>query len=277
MNGDAGERLRHQEAWELIPWYVNGTLVEDEAVQVEAHLARCPLCRREVDANRELAAALRAADAAPAAPDPRLERLLARLDEPLEADAATDPLADSVLEAPPAPEASPPRRRREPAGRPPGRPRRHGAAGRPGGRRRRVRPAACCSPSSPPCCSSPSPPAGWSPRRRPRCAGDDRGEPPARFHTLSQPSPDLPSGAAAAAPGAVTVRLLFAAGTREEAIRRLLLAEGGRFVAGPSPSGVYTAAFDAPPGAGAELVERLRRSPVVELVEAVRAGRGAGP
>ncbi len=32
---------------ELLPWYVNGSLPENEMRQVEAHLAQCPVCERE--------------------------------------------------------------------------------------------------------------------------------------------------------------------------------------------------------------------------------------
>jgi hypothetical protein len=244
-----GERLRHQEVWELIPWYVNGTLEADEAARVEAHLARCPLCRREAEANRGLAAALREAEPAVVEDDPRLERLLARLDEP-----------DETVAGAPAP----------------------AAAGRfawwrstPGPARRLVvaqlaavlllavaagwlaaRPAA--APRSHPAAEAPPPDAA----------------PPARFRTLSRPpaAADLP-----AAGDEATVRLLFAAGTGEVEMRRLLLAEGGRFVGGPSPTGVYTAAFAAPAAEVDAVVERLRAAESVELAEPVRPRRGEAP
>ena len=37
----------HAQADRLLPWYVNGTLDDDERVQVEHHLAECAPCRQE--------------------------------------------------------------------------------------------------------------------------------------------------------------------------------------------------------------------------------------
>jgi hypothetical protein len=36
----------------VLPWYVNGTLEEDERKNVERHLLECPVCRQELDAIR---------------------------------------------------------------------------------------------------------------------------------------------------------------------------------------------------------------------------------
>jgi anti-sigma-K factor RskA len=38
----------HRELELLLPWYVNGRLDAEEARQVEAHLAECPACQRDV-------------------------------------------------------------------------------------------------------------------------------------------------------------------------------------------------------------------------------------
>lgn len=37
----------HAEADRLLPWYVNGTLADDERLQVEQHLVECAQCQRE--------------------------------------------------------------------------------------------------------------------------------------------------------------------------------------------------------------------------------------
>ena len=52
LNPDA-----HAEVQVLLPWYVTGRLEADEHSQVEAHLAACPRCQAEVEAERRLQAA----------------------------------------------------------------------------------------------------------------------------------------------------------------------------------------------------------------------------
>ena len=51
-NNDDGD------VWALIPWYVNGTLTEEEAARVRARLASCERCRREVAEQSRLAQAI---------------------------------------------------------------------------------------------------------------------------------------------------------------------------------------------------------------------------
>ena len=51
-------RLRgspHEQAQQLLPWYVNGTLDAGETAMVEAHLADCADCRADLAAERVLA------------------------------------------------------------------------------------------------------------------------------------------------------------------------------------------------------------------------------
>lgn len=231
--------LAHQDAWELIPWYVNDTLddadADADAGGFEAHLERCPLCRREVELNRELAVAVRDAGELPSA-EAGLARVLERLDR-------------TPVEELPAPT---PRR----------------GAGR-------------------------LLPGWWSvtprPARRALAAGlaavlllavalgavllspgTGPGEAPAAsFRTLSSPRP----AATAVAGDGFRVRLVFSPSATEPHLRRLLLADDGRLVDGPSPAGVYTAAF--PAGADRRAVlERLRATPQVELAEPVSRGSG---
>ena len=52
---DHGERS-HQRVWELLPWYVNGTLAQPERERVESHLASCRRCEEEVRTCRRTAA-----------------------------------------------------------------------------------------------------------------------------------------------------------------------------------------------------------------------------
>jgi anti-sigma factor RsiW len=51
-------RLRgspHEQAQQLLPWYVSSTLEADEAAMVEAHLAECAECRADLAAEQVLA------------------------------------------------------------------------------------------------------------------------------------------------------------------------------------------------------------------------------
>ena len=71
----------HPEMWELLPWYVNGTLRGQELDAVTGHLSTCVECRGEVARCRDLAAAMRTAPAVPWAPSSeRLARVLAAID-----------------------------------------------------------------------------------------------------------------------------------------------------------------------------------------------------
>jgi len=75
------ERI-HGRIWELLPWYVNGTLSEREQERVEAHLADCPRCQEEERACRQTAAAVKSAGEVSPTPHPvQLQRMLARIDE----------------------------------------------------------------------------------------------------------------------------------------------------------------------------------------------------
>jgi hypothetical protein len=72
----------HRRMWELLPWYVNGTLAQPERQGVEAHLAECLRCQEEERACRRTAeAVLKTGDAAPSPHPVQFQRLLARVEE----------------------------------------------------------------------------------------------------------------------------------------------------------------------------------------------------
>ncbi|MDI3259400.1 MAG: zf-HC2 domain-containing protein [Sinobacteraceae bacterium] len=71
----------HRQAWDLIPWAVNGRASEDERRLLEVHLRGCRDCREEYEFQRRLCAALsRERDEATPDPQPALRRLRARID-----------------------------------------------------------------------------------------------------------------------------------------------------------------------------------------------------
>lgn len=51
------EGSAHQEAQRLLPWFVNGTLEDEEFALVDRHLGECADCRREADGLQQLQAA----------------------------------------------------------------------------------------------------------------------------------------------------------------------------------------------------------------------------
>ncbi len=78
---DHGERV-HQRVWDLLPWYVNGSLAERERERVEAHLAACLRCQDEERVCRSLAGVVAAVGEVAPAPHPvQFQRMLARIEE----------------------------------------------------------------------------------------------------------------------------------------------------------------------------------------------------
>ncbi|MFI4868084.1 MAG: zf-HC2 domain-containing protein [Steroidobacterales bacterium] len=77
----------HRQAWDLIPWIVNGSAPESEQRTVQAHLESCADCRAELEFQRQLQAAM-AQDSTPDS-DVRgaWERLRSRLDGAVEPEA----------------------------------------------------------------------------------------------------------------------------------------------------------------------------------------------
>jgi hypothetical protein len=78
---DHGER-GHQRVWELLPWYVNGSLEQRERERVETHLAACLRCQEEERTCRRTAAGIAGAGEVAPSPHPiQFQRMLARIEE----------------------------------------------------------------------------------------------------------------------------------------------------------------------------------------------------
>jgi Putative zinc-finger len=78
---DAWNNRVHQQVWELLPWYGNGTLTGQELHDVEAHLTACHACQTELTRCHDLAAAVRASEDVAWSPSPaHVARVLARIE-----------------------------------------------------------------------------------------------------------------------------------------------------------------------------------------------------
>ena len=71
----------HKVADVLLPWFVNGTLEDDELAFVQQHLSECVRCQREVEWLRDLRRACAEGEGTPGA-SPVFQKLRRQLDEP---------------------------------------------------------------------------------------------------------------------------------------------------------------------------------------------------
>lgn len=72
-------RDTHEEVVRLLPWFVTGSLDDDERAAVESHLAGCAECRSELVLEQRLAAEI---VAMPSEAEPGWEAMARRLDAP---------------------------------------------------------------------------------------------------------------------------------------------------------------------------------------------------
>ena len=74
-------QVTHEEAWQLLPWFANGSLERAEQKIVAAHLVTCADCRDEVERCRDVAAVAKAESGRQWAPSPEhVSRLLAKVE-----------------------------------------------------------------------------------------------------------------------------------------------------------------------------------------------------
>jgi hypothetical protein len=72
--------MNHKHAWELIPWYVNGTVAESKRDNLLFHLEHCSQCRDEVAAQRALLQAMKTRPQVESMPHASLQKLMTRID-----------------------------------------------------------------------------------------------------------------------------------------------------------------------------------------------------
>ena len=70
----------HRQAWDLIPWIVNGSAPQSEQLAVQAHLDGCADCRQELEFQRQLQAAMALQSTAEIDMQDSWQRLRRRLD-----------------------------------------------------------------------------------------------------------------------------------------------------------------------------------------------------
>lgn len=93
MNHSNESNMHHRQAWELLPWCVNGTASEEECRLVETHLKQCEDCREEFAFQRRLRAGMTLDIQAAPDPAPGLDRLWERIDSAAGQDAEDKPSA----------------------------------------------------------------------------------------------------------------------------------------------------------------------------------------
>lgn len=78
---DPSDGNDHQKVWEILPWYVNGTLEGHEHEFVARHILSCQNCADEVVRCQSIATAVRSSEEAARTPSPEhLARLMERID-----------------------------------------------------------------------------------------------------------------------------------------------------------------------------------------------------
>lgn len=82
-NHKEAKTKRHQEVWELLPWYVNGTLKDPDRDMLAHHISECLACADELAKCRSVAAALRDPEMTEWTPSPEehVVRFLAKMEE----------------------------------------------------------------------------------------------------------------------------------------------------------------------------------------------------
>ncbi len=78
--------MSHDAAWELLPWYINGTLKASERAPVDQHLRSCLLCHRELDEQQRLGELVRESETVRISPRSSFDTLMRRIDSSATAD-----------------------------------------------------------------------------------------------------------------------------------------------------------------------------------------------
>jgi hypothetical protein len=74
------DESEHDSIWELLPWYLNGTLTEFDRKRVDLHLKACAACREEMTVERRIHERVAQHDTVEHMAAPSLRRLQERID-----------------------------------------------------------------------------------------------------------------------------------------------------------------------------------------------------
>jgi len=80
MNIPSTNAAAHAALTTLIPWYVNGTLGEEDRRRLDSHLAECLQCRQDLALERQVHGNIAQQAAIEYLPAPSLKKLLSRID-----------------------------------------------------------------------------------------------------------------------------------------------------------------------------------------------------
>jgi hypothetical protein len=72
--------VNHTDAWDLIPWVVNGRATAEQGARFERHAEQCADCRAELHAQRALMQAMQTRPAVASMPHASLQKLWTRID-----------------------------------------------------------------------------------------------------------------------------------------------------------------------------------------------------
>jgi hypothetical protein len=89
------DSMTHDQAIELLPWLVNGSLAGEEYTAVSDHAASCVVCRRELGELEVLQQSISALGAHADLPVPDMRRINARIDAQLERETRKSSLVDA--------------------------------------------------------------------------------------------------------------------------------------------------------------------------------------
>jgi anti-sigma factor RsiW len=72
--------MNHKQAWDLIPWFVNGSAPESRSEELQRHMEECQACQGEVAAQRSLMQAMKTRPLVENMPHGSLQKLWTRID-----------------------------------------------------------------------------------------------------------------------------------------------------------------------------------------------------